>query len=72
MRRGDPATLEQFKLGDFDRVFSDVVIDGLDKYQDMASQVLNNEIPASQLAPRGLFFLCRDMESQSRLGLDGH
>jgi type I restriction enzyme R subunit len=36
-------TLEQFKLGDFDRVFSDVVIEGLDKYQDMASQVLNNE-----------------------------
>jgi type I restriction enzyme R subunit len=36
-------TLEQFKLGDFDRVFSDVVIDGLDRYQDMASQVLNNE-----------------------------
>ncbi len=36
-------TLEQFKLGDFDRVFSDVVIDGLDKYQGMASQVLNNE-----------------------------
>jgi hypothetical protein len=35
---------------------NDPVIDGLDKYQDMASQVLNNEIPASQLAPRGLFF----------------
>lgn len=34
---------EQFALGDFQDVMMDAVIEGLDNYQSMADQVLNNE-----------------------------
>lgn len=34
---------EQFALGDFNDVMMDAVIEGLDNYQSMASQVLGNE-----------------------------
>jgi type I restriction enzyme R subunit len=34
---------EQFALGDFHDVMMDAVIEGLDNYQSMADQVLNNE-----------------------------
>ncbi len=34
---------EQFALGDFNDVMMDTVIEGLDNYQSMASQVLGNE-----------------------------
>lgn len=34
---------EQFALGDFHDVMMDAVIEGLDNYQSMSNQVLNNE-----------------------------
>jgi type I restriction enzyme R subunit len=34
---------EQFALGDFNTVLMDAVIEGLDNYQSMASQVLGDE-----------------------------
>lgn len=36
-------TKEQFALGDFSNVFMDTLIEGLDNYQSMAEQVLNQE-----------------------------
>jgi type I restriction enzyme R subunit len=36
-------TKEQFALGDFNSVMMDAVIEGLDNYQSMASQVLGND-----------------------------
>ncbi len=36
-------TKEQFALGAFDQVFLDTIIEGLDHYQAMASQVLSND-----------------------------
>ncbi|MEN8133108.1 MAG: type I restriction endonuclease subunit R, partial [Pseudomonadota bacterium] len=34
---------EQFALGDFQKILMDNVIDGLDRYQDMASQVMGDD-----------------------------
>ena len=42
-KQAEQNTKEQFGLGDFKGVFTDTIIEGLDNYKSMASQVLGNE-----------------------------
>lgn len=57
-------TKEQFKLGDFDHVMMDAVIEGLDSYQSMASQVLASEKVKAGLAALLLDMVYKGFESQ--------
>jgi type I restriction enzyme R subunit len=59
-------TKEQFAMGDFNKVLTDAVIEGLDRYQSMASQVLGNEKVKKGFEELMLDLVYRSLKDQTK------
>ncbi|MGO9613135.1 MAG: type I restriction endonuclease subunit R [Dissulfurispiraceae bacterium] len=67
-KQAEQNTKEQFGLGDFKGVFTDTIIEGLDNYKSMASQVLGNERVKQEFAGIVLDMLYERFKGGESLG----